>query len=53
MKHPNPRTAEKPARESAPDVLRIAHEIHTLAQMVYARLAPQTYGSVPIPGLLH
>jgi hypothetical protein len=53
MRHPNPRTAEKAERKSVPDELQIAHEIHTLAQMVYARVAPQAYASVPVPGLLH
>ena len=53
MKHPRTRTVEAPDREAAPDELRVAYEIHTLAQMIYARLGPQAYAPATVPGFFH
>ena len=44
-------------RESLPDDLQIAYQVHTLAQILYARLvaAPQAHPIVqaPFPPVLH
>jgi len=36
-------------KEPPQDVLKAAYEIHTLAQLVYARLAAPAYGPPAVP----
>jgi len=52
-KHTNVKREKPETPESAPDALRTAYEIHTLAQMVYGRLVPQAYTPAIVPGLFH
>lgn len=51
-KQPNVRPAG-PAKEAPPDGLKAAYEIHTLAQLVYARLAGPAYGPPIVPPFYH
>lgn len=49
-KQPTLRPAEP---EAPPDTLRIAYEIHTLAQLIYARLTAPVYPPPVAPPIFH
>lgn len=52
-KKPNARPAESRTDAAAADALKTAYEIHTLAQMLYTRLAVPAVPAPAPPAIFH